>query len=138
MNVLQKRILSVLKENKRTMPIPTIARKLRTNNTAAIIAEVDLLHNNGFVEIERATGGRIKRVSINEKGEEFFYEGNKLLNKKEIQLQIDELKEAVEILNQALNAKTPEEKQGFLDKMDKVQSILNGGIQLVGSISKFL
>jgi repressor of nif and glnA expression len=138
MEQLQKSILSMLKENKKPMSISNIALQLNTKNEYSIITEIDLLNNSGFVDIHRSTGGRIKRVSINQKGIEYFSENSKVQNKQEIQLKIEELKAAIETINQALDASTPEEKKALIDKENKVISVLKDSSQLASFIFNVL
>ncbi|MEH7393544.1 hypothetical protein [Bacillus sp. JJ1474] len=138
MNVLQKRILSTLKDAGKEKSVGHIKNKLGVENSQTIYAELDILANGGYVTIIRSEdSGKIKKASITEKGINYFYEGNKPTNRQEVQTQIDELREAVELLNQAMNAPTKEEREGALSKLDKVQSVLNGAYQVYENISKF-
>ncbi|KRF67847.1 hypothetical protein ASG99_13720 [Bacillus sp. Soil768D1] len=138
MNSLQKRALHVLKEVKQAKSLSYIANKCSVNNKTALAAELDLLDNEGYVYIARSPSGKISKAEITQKGIEYFYQGNVSKGKEDIQKQLNELKATVELLNRALNSSSTEEKQGVLDKMDKIQSVLNGGAQLVSSIAKYL
>ncbi|PEJ32297.1 hypothetical protein CN689_14305 [Peribacillus butanolivorans] len=139
MNSIQKRVLHVLKEAEQMKSVSYIARKIGSKNEPSVAAELDLLNEEGYVNIVRSPSGKkISRAEITEKGVRYFYKGNESKSKEDIQNQLDELKETVELLNKALNSSSTEEKQGVLDKMDKIQSVLNGGAQLVGSIAKYL
>ncbi|WP_249593621.1 hypothetical protein [Peribacillus frigoritolerans] len=139
MNTTQKRVLHALKEAGQMKSVSYITRRIGSKNESSVAAELDLLNEEGYVNIVRSPSGRkISRAEITEKGVGYFYKGNESKSKEDIQRQLDELKETVEMLNQALNSNSTEEKQGVLDKMDKIQSVLNGGVQLVGSIAKYL
>lgn len=138
MNVIQKQILFYLKERNKLTSISSVAASLN-KNLQVILMEMDLLERESFIETQRAGSKKtIKRAKITDKGITFFYDGNKITNPNLIQKQIDELRNAVDVLNKALNAPTREEGMSMLSKSEKVFNILNGAYQTFENVMHFV
>ncbi|SFD43797.1 hypothetical protein [Bacillus sp. UNCCL81] len=136
MNKLQRDLLYRIKEEKREDGVNLNRLASKVNKDRSHI-EVDLavLEKNNFIELHRTESGKMKRAKITALGESHFDENTTIINKENIADQISELKNKVDSLEKAFSqlqeAPTEENKKSLLEKIDTVQSVVNGISPLV-------
>lgn len=136
MNKLQRDILFWLKESRKEqgMSPPQIAAKTKSS-VEKVTVELGILSENNLVTASLSPTGRIKRAKIKTEGEVHFKESTTIVQKESVQEQINQLKEKITVLEEALKQlqenPTEENKKTFLEKLDTVQSVANGFAPLV-------
>lgn len=131
MNQLQRDILFWLRESKkeRGLSVSQIAFKVKRDEQK-IIVELGILANNQLIEVELSPRGRIKRAKVNVQGENHFKDETTIITKESVKEQISNLKERIISLEESFNRlqenPTEENNKSFLEKMDTLQSVING------------
>jgi DNA mismatch repair ATPase MutS len=138
MNQLQRDILFWLRESKkeRGLSVSQIAFKVKRDEQK-IIVELGILADSQLIEVELSPSRRIKRAKVNAQGENYFKDETTIITKESVKEQISNLKERIMSLEESFNKlqenPTDENKKTFLEKMDTLQSVINGIAPLVKS-----
>lgn len=136
MNQLQRDILFWLRESKkeRGLSVSQIAFKVKRDEQK-IIVELGILADNQLIEVALSPSGRIKRAKVNAQGENHFKEETTIITKESVKEHISNLKERIISLEESFNRlqenPTDENNKTFLEKMDTLQSVINGIAPLV-------
>lgn len=143
MNQLQRELLFHINENKADGFMKIGKLQTKTNRSKEKIrVELSILSNDGLIEIQKSTSGKIKSASINDKGSEFFKQNTSIISKENATIQLNELKEKVDALERAFNQlqenPTQENKKSLLEKIDTFQSVANGIAPIFKGITDLL